>query len=228
MSIDRRQLTPRKPLRLWPGVVAVVAAVAGPVRRCRPSSPESRASTAMMWRVRRRGWLVVLWWLFFSRAPWSERAGRPRPDGRRAAARHRASSTRRSRAGMGPLLLVVYAIPVLCLALVAGAAASRRLSGGPRRASMAAAILLACGVWTLVRTGGDHRRRTWLDFHWRWTQTPEERLLARGRRRAGGAAVRPGRRRSAPAAPSAAPSPQPATRRRRPRSRPGNRRRARG
>ena len=38
-------------------------------------------------------------------------------------------------------------------------------------------ILLACGGWTLVRTGGfsgyiDH------DFAWRWTKTPEERLLA--------------------------------------------------
>jgi outer membrane protein assembly factor BamB len=42
---------------------------------------------------------------------------------------------------------------------------------------MAAAVLLACGVWTLVRTGGftgsfDN------DLAWRWTATPEQRLLA--------------------------------------------------
>ena len=39
------------------------------------------------------------------------------------------------------------------------------------------AIVIACGAWTLLRTGGfsgyiDH------DFAWRWTKTPEERLLA--------------------------------------------------
>ena len=42
---------------------------------------------------------------------------------------------------------------------------------------MVATILLACGGWTLLRTGGftgdlDH------DFAWRWAETPEERLLA--------------------------------------------------
>ena len=42
---------------------------------------------------------------------------------------------------------------------------------------MVATILLACGVWTLLRTGGvtgDYRS----DFAWRWSETPEERLLA--------------------------------------------------
>ena len=42
---------------------------------------------------------------------------------------------------------------------------------------MAATILLACGVWTLVRTegiSGDHVA----EFDWRWAKSPEERLLA--------------------------------------------------
>ena len=39
---------------------------------------------------------------------------------------------------MGPLWLLGYAVPSLCLALVAGAASSRRLPDGPRRATMAA------------------------------------------------------------------------------------------
>jgi len=52
---------------------------------------------------------------------------------------------------------------------------------------MAAAILLACGVWTLVRTGGLTANFN-NDLHWRWTKTPEERLMAlSGNARAAGA-----------------------------------------
>ena len=75
------------------------------------------------------------------------------------------------------MMFLIYAIPVLSLAFVVWAVASRRLSSGPRRASMVAAILLACGVLTLVRTGGITGDGD-ADFHWRWTETPEERLLA--------------------------------------------------
>src|SRR6185436_7066828 len=46
---------------------------------------------------------------------------------------------------------------------------------------MAAIILLACGVWTLVWTtgiNGDHVA----EFGWRWAKSPEERLLAQAGR----------------------------------------------
>ena len=79
--------------------------------------------------------------------------------------------------GMG-MLLYVWPIPACGLALVAWAVASRRLSNGLRRASMVATILLACGVWTLVRTDGVTSDVIGSDFHWRWTPTAEERLLA--------------------------------------------------
>jgi outer membrane protein assembly factor BamB len=75
------------------------------------------------------------------------------------------------------MFLPISAIPVLSLVLAAWAVASRRLSSGPRRASMVATILLACGVFTLLRTGGITGDGT-SDLHWRWTETPEERLLA--------------------------------------------------
>src|SRR6185503_4792397 len=79
--------------------------------------------------------------------------------------------------GMMGMMLPVFSIPVLCLALVVSLVATRRVSRGPRRAIMAAVILLACGLFTLIRTGGitgDAR----MDLHSRWTKTPEERLLA--------------------------------------------------
>jgi outer membrane protein assembly factor BamB len=115
---------------------------------------------------------VIVWWAFFSRTPWFERLGIfvLMIVGLFGAWHLKHDS-------MGPLWLIGYAVPGLCLALVAGAAASRRLPDGPRRATMAATILLACGVWTLVRTEGitgDHVAK----FAWRWTKTPEEKVMA--------------------------------------------------
>src|SRR3989441_11880699 len=108
--------------------------------------------------------------------------------------------------GMMGMMFVIYAIPLLSLAFVAWAVASRRLSSGPRRASMVAAILLGCGVLALVRTGGITGDAD-SDFHWRWAQTPEERLLApAGDERAAG-----------PSPPKAAETPE-----KRPVARPGN------
>lgn len=77
------------------------------------------------------------------------------------------------------MMLPVYAIPVLSLALVAGTMVSRHLSAGLRRASIVATILLACGVFTLLRTGGIKGGGS--ELAWRWTKTPEERLLAQTR-----------------------------------------------
>ena len=71
----------------------------------------------------------------------------------------------------------MYATPILSLAFVAWAAASRRLAVGPRRATLVATILLACGAWTLLRSDGITGEGT-AEFAWRWTETSEERFLA--------------------------------------------------
>jgi hypothetical protein len=122
------------------------------------------------------GLAIVLWWVFFGPAPWSERLGAvvviivgvvaTRP------ILHKSIQT-----GMMGMMFVIYAIPGLSLALVAGAVAGRRLSAGSTRAVMVAAIVLACGVWTLLRTDGI--RSGGAQLAWRWTPTSEERLLAR-------------------------------------------------
>jgi outer membrane protein assembly factor BamB len=167
--------TPRKPVRLWPGVVAALMLLLARfgVKAVIPGF--KGFSTGMMWTFGAAA-LVVLWWLFFSRARWLERLGALALMivGLFGAWQLRHPS-------MGPLWLAGYAVPSVCLALVAGAAASRRLPDGPRRATMAATILLACGVWTLVRTqgiSGDHVAK----FAWRWAKSPEERLLAQAGR----------------------------------------------
>jgi outer membrane protein assembly factor BamB len=177
---------PRKPLRVWPGVAAVVLqwlARFG-IKAVVPGFK------GFAWSA--QGGLigavaVLLWWLFLSRAAWAERLG---GIVLMAAGLGAAWSLRHET--MGPFWLFTYAIPVLCLALVAGAVASRRLADGPRRAAMAATLLLACLMWTLVRTegiSGDHAAT----FAWRWTMTPEEKLLARAGK--------------TPAAPAPAPAP---------------------
>jgi outer membrane protein assembly factor BamB len=124
------------------------------------------------------GWLaVVLWWLFFSRAAWSERLGAIVLMVVFVAATSRLVHPSIANGMMG-FMLYIYAAPVLSLALVVWALASRSLSIALRRASMAAAMLIACGTLTLVRTEGLTGDAI-SDFEWRWTQTAEERLLAR-------------------------------------------------
>ena len=165
--------TPQRPLRLWPGVLAVLlqwlARFGVPVV----------VADAMIFSVfggLLGGLAIIVWWAFFSRAPRSERFGAVvlMVVALWAASLiiHESIAT-----GMMGMMFPVVAIPILSLAFVAWAVASRRLPDGPRRSTMVATILLACGVLALVRTGGFTGEGD-IDFAWRWAQTPEERLLA--------------------------------------------------
>jgi outer membrane protein assembly factor BamB len=177
MSIAQAdESTPRKPLRLWPGVVA--AALLCVVRFGVPVVEPGAVAFGLFGGL--FGALaIVLWWMFFSRAPWSERLGAIVLMIAALAATprilHKSLAT-----GMMGMLFFIYAIPALSLAFVAWAVASRRFPDGLRRVSMVATILLACGAWALVRTGGITGEAD-SDFHWRWSETPEERLLAQSR-----------------------------------------------
>jgi outer membrane protein assembly factor BamB len=162
-----------RPLRLWPGAAAAAAIVLGLLATfLLPDATMVGLLAAVV-----GGAAAVLWWVFFSRAPWGDRllavvvmiaaviATRPLLD--------------RSIAGAGQdKLFYVLSVPVVSVALVAWALASRRLGSGPRRASMVVAILIGCAAFTLVRTSGVSGTG-FMDLHWRWTPTPEERLLAR-------------------------------------------------
>ena len=164
---------PPKPLRLWPGVVAV--ALQWLLFFVVPIVATDAAMVAVIGGLA-CGLAVVVWWLFFSRAPWAERVGALVLMVVAVIATMRFVHQSIANGMMG-MLLPIYSIPALSLALVAWAVASRRMSSGPRRASMVAAIVLACGVFMLLRTGGITGEGD-SDFHWRWAQTPEQRLLA--------------------------------------------------
>jgi hypothetical protein len=122
------------------------------------------------------GLLIVVWWVFFSRAPWSERFGAVALMVVAVVATRALLHESMATAGMG-FLYFMYVIPILSLAFVVWAVASRNLSGGVRWATMVAAIALGCGVLALVRTGGISNQGN-SDIAWRWAKTPEERLLA--------------------------------------------------
>lgn len=183
--------TPPKRLRLWPGVIAVVlqwvAWFVVPVLF--PRAAPIGLLVGMVCAL-----AIVLWWMFFSRAPWSERVGALVLMIIALIGTKRIVHESIAGGGMG-MLLYILAIPVLSLALVAWAVVTRRFSAGPRRAALVVATLLACGVFTIIRTGGltaefDN------DIHWRWSKTPEQLLVAQTPEEPAAAA---------PAAPVAAP-----------------------
>jgi hypothetical protein len=110
------ETSPRKPLRLWPGVVIVMVQwllwFVVPV-----VAPEAVLISVIGGVV--GGLAVVVWWVFFSRALWSERLGaiilmivaviaaRPILD-------------ESIQAGINGMMFFIYVIPGLSLALVAG------------------------------------------------------------------------------------------------------------
>ena len=173
--MDDRQPSLRKPLRLWPGalIVALQWLVMIGVTVMLPGYGGVAIIAGLA-----GGLLVLLWWLLFSRAPWVERLGAIVLIVIAIAATRTVLHPSITNGMMG-LMPYIYSIPLVCLALVVWAAASRGLAMGARFASLAVAMLLACAVLTLVRTDGltgDARS----DFEWRWSPTAEEQLLARG------------------------------------------------
>jgi outer membrane protein assembly factor BamB len=122
------------------------------------------------------GIAVLVWWIFFSRAP--------RFDRWNALVLWILSlfvaytfTDESITTGMQGMMFPAFAIPVLSLVFVIWALATRHLSLTKRRISMLVSILLASGVWILLRSDGmtgDAR----IDLAWRWSMTHEEKLLS--------------------------------------------------
>ena len=145
--------TPRKPLRLWPGVVLVALQLLSwlvvPV-----VVPE--AAIIGFFGGLACGLVVLVWWLFFSRARWFERVGAVVLMVVAVIATRRIVHPSIAGGAMG-FLFYVYAIPALSLALVAAMLVGRRLSDGPRRALVAFHPARVRGVD--ARADGRHHRR---------------------------------------------------------------------
>ena len=169
-STEPRQ---RKPLRLWPGVLVVI--LQWLIRFVLPAVVPGALVIGVFGGLI-AGVAVVVWWAFLSRAPWPERLGAVVLMISALVGTQYILHESIATAGMG-MLFFIYAVPVLSLAFVAWAVVTRRFTGRLRWVTMALTILIACGVWALVRTGGITNNLD-SDFAWRWAKTPEERLLA--------------------------------------------------
>lgn len=162
-----------KPLRVWPGVALVVTQWF--LWFGLPFVVPEWMLFGLLGGVI-CGALILVWWLFFSRLSWLERLGvfplivigviaiRPVVD---------PSIT----GGAMGMLMTMLAIPVMSLALVVGAVISRHASTSGRRLRIAVAIVFGAVAFTSVRTAGIIGAGGF-QLHWRWTPTPEERLLA--------------------------------------------------
>ena len=165
--------TRQKPLRVWPGVTLAVlqCLVWFIVPIVLPDKGVYGVLGAFV-----GGLAIALWWAFFSRAPRLDRWGGILLMIVALYGTSRILHVSVATAGMG-MLFVFLAVPLLSFVFVVGVVASRRLADRPRRAVLVATILLASGGWALVRVGGISPTGG-SDFAWRWSETPEERLLA--------------------------------------------------
>ena len=161
--------TPR-PVRLWPGI-AIVALV----WLTRVAAPLVGVSPWTEFMLRVLGGFagavaVSIWWLGFSRVSWLERVG--------VVAVTVAVLAAILALGDPSMLVWVlwYAAPVLSLAVVVGAAAGRPLSDRKRLLVVAAAIVLPGAIVLALRVSGVTGQGV-AAFAWRWTETPEQRLL---------------------------------------------------
>src|SRR5262245_25246305 len=123
MSISQNDsLTSQKPFRVWPGVVAVAVMFLA-IYGVPAVAPDGDIALYSIIFGGPFGLLAfIVWWGFFSRAPWYERLGAfvlmivaivaTRP------LLHKSIDT-----GAMGMMFYIYAIPVLCIALVIWAAA---------------------------------------------------------------------------------------------------------
>lgn len=160
-------------LRLWPGVVIVALQWLA-----RFGLPAVMVDGAMYGVIAAFAgfFAIVVWWLFFSRAAWFDRIAAIVVMIAAMAATFPFLDVSLATGAMG-MIFPMLAIPGICLTFVIWAVVSRPWSIAVQRVTMVAAIVVACAVWTMARTGG-FTGGFENDLAWRWTPTPEDRVLA--------------------------------------------------
>lgn len=165
-----------RPLRLWPALTLAAIMIVGFVLA--PLLVPEGGMYGLLVAVA-SGAAIILWWLFFSRASWTDRVGALALMVVAMLAVRPLLHPSIAGAGMGRLFYI-FAIPIFGLVLASAAAASRRLSVTARRTVLAAGVIAGASLFLLLRTDGV-KGGSLGEFHWRWTPTAEQRLLAQTR-----------------------------------------------
>ena len=171
MTVDPSR---RPPLRLWPGVAAALVVLV-----MRFIVPIVVPDALLYGIFAALGGLavIVLWWLFFSRAAWTERVAALVLMVLAALLTKQVVHESIENGAMGMMVFVLAVPSTLSLAFVGWAVATRNMPTRRRRVTMVAAIFAGCLVWALARTEGVTGEGT-PQLKWRWSPTPEQRLLA--------------------------------------------------
>jgi len=164
---------PSRQLKLWPGIVIVV--LQWLIRFLVPAIVPDGMAIGIMGGL--LGVVVfAVWWVFFSRIPKPERLGAFLLTIITLSGTSFLIDKSIATANMG-LMFIMYSTPVVCLAMITWAVATQKLKIPLRRATLILTILMASGMWILLRTNGmtgeGHH-----DLAYRWAKTEEERLLA--------------------------------------------------
>ena len=169
-------MTHLKALRLWPlGIIAAlsVSIIAAPVV-FELEVPGGAMTAAVL-----AGVLIALWWLVASRARWLERIA--------VAVLVPVGVVLTSLAvdlsiagGAQGFMAYILGFASFVIAIGAWAVAANSLSGRARYLALAASFLIVGALPLLVIRTEGIKGASGFVFHWRWTPTPEELLLAKG------------------------------------------------
>ncbi|MBE0647324.1 MAG: PQQ-binding-like beta-propeller repeat protein [Bacteroidales bacterium] len=165
--------TLQKPLRLWPGIIIAILILL--VRYILPAIlPE--ALIPGIFGGLAAGLLVIVWWAFFSRATSLERWIGPLIFIVAPVVASLFLHESIAKGGQGMMFTILW-VPVMSLVFVTCAVITSTLSPKTRLWSIIASIILASGVWILLRNDGITGDFS-PDLVWRWSQTSEERLIS--------------------------------------------------
>jgi outer membrane protein assembly factor BamB len=121
------------------------------------------------------GIVILIWWVFFSRAPGIERWGALILIILAVFASHKLTHVSITTAYQG-MMFFTYIIPFISLAFVIWTVYGTLLPKNLRRITMVLSIIIGSGVLTLLRSDGISGA-TSAEFKWRWAKTSEEILM---------------------------------------------------
>lgn len=158
-------------LRVWPGLLIAVAQWAAIEIPGRVAPGTKLMMFGMMLGPIIGTLAILVWWLFFSRAPTRDRLAIL------AVVIVATVATVLLADSSVPMMLFILGLPTVTTLWVVWLALSRALAWRPRRLGLIAVILLTFGYFGLIRvegTDGNIQAKT----NWRWSPTAEQKFLA--------------------------------------------------